>query len=48
MLLGATGFIGSYVLRELRAQGIQVVAVRRQASVALANSPNLRWIEWMW
>jgi uncharacterized protein YbjT (DUF2867 family) len=45
LLLGATGFIGSYVLRELLAQGMQVLAVRRQASVVLAGSPGLRWID---
>jgi uncharacterized protein YbjT (DUF2867 family) len=44
LLLGATGFIGSYVLRQLLVQGMQVVAVSRQTSDAQVNSPNLRWL----
>jgi uncharacterized protein YbjT (DUF2867 family) len=44
LLLGATGFIGSYVLRQLQAQGVQVVAVSRQTSEAQTNSPGLRWL----
>ncbi len=45
LLLGATGFIGSYVLRELLAQGMQVLAVRRHVPEASAPSqPHLRWL----
>ncbi len=46
LLLGATGFIGSYVLRQLLAQGMQVVAVCRQLPLpAKLNSlPHLRWL----
>jgi uncharacterized protein YbjT (DUF2867 family) len=45
LLLGATGFIGSYVLRQLLLQGMQVIAVSRQPRDALSNSPKLRWLE---
>jgi uncharacterized protein YbjT (DUF2867 family) len=50
LLLGATGFIGSYALRALLAQGLQVLAVRRQhASRTAAPSEaelggRLRWL----
>jgi uncharacterized protein YbjT (DUF2867 family) len=51
LLLGATGFIGSYVLRALLAAGCEVVAVRRhhasRTAVPLqaAASGQLRWVE---
>jgi uncharacterized protein YbjT (DUF2867 family) len=45
LLLGATGFIGSYVLRQLLAQGMQVTAVRRNLPAAgLEDTQALRWL----
>jgi uncharacterized protein YbjT (DUF2867 family) len=45
LLLGATGFIGSYILRELLAQGMQVTAVRRSLPAAgPEDTQALRWL----
>jgi uncharacterized protein YbjT (DUF2867 family) len=46
LLLGATGFIGSYVLRQLLAQGMQVIAVCRKPVLQDTQpaTPGLRWL----
>ncbi len=44
LLLGARGFIGSYVQRQLLTDGIQVVAVCRENAPASHTQPGLRWL----
>jgi nucleoside-diphosphate-sugar epimerase len=43
-LTGATGFLGSFVLRELSNRGAEVVALRRDAGRAPASANRVRWV----
>ncbi len=44
-LIGASGFIGSVILKELLARGHEVTAIVRNAGKITAQSPNLRIVE---
>lgn len=44
LLLGARGFIGSYVQRQVLSEGMQVVAACRMLSSDLPTIPHLQWL----
>jgi hypothetical protein len=43
LLLGAAGFIGSYVQQQLLSEGMQVVAACRELNPNLPSKPQLQW-----
>jgi uncharacterized protein YbjT (DUF2867 family) len=43
LLLGASGFIGSYVQQQLLSEGMQVIAACRELNPNLPSKPQLQW-----